>query len=226
MLDRLLRAGLAPQRGRLTFGFANLAAFDRFDAAQPTASRFVDEDMNRLWDAGGAGRRAPLRSNLTARGQMRPLIDTVDVLLDLHSMLWPSEPLMLSGGTAKGRALARGDRRPPLVVADRGHVSGRRLIDYGRFRRSGRAAVGVLVEAGQHWEPTTVEMTLASVAGLLRHLGMAARPPALPPPRRRRRPAALRRGHAGGHRGDRAVSPSCGRIAAARWSRPRHADRA
>ncbi len=31
VLDRLLRAGLRPLRGRLTFGFANLAAFARFD---------------------------------------------------------------------------------------------------------------------------------------------------------------------------------------------------
>ena len=36
--------------------------------------------------------------------EIRPLIDTVDVLLDLHSMLWPSEPLMLCGETAEGHA--------------------------------------------------------------------------------------------------------------------------
>ena len=50
--DRLLAAGLRPRRGRLTMGFANLDAFDRFDPREPTASRFVDEDFNRLWDAG------------------------------------------------------------------------------------------------------------------------------------------------------------------------------
>ena len=32
-LDQLLRAGLRPTRGRLTFGFANLEAFARFDPA-------------------------------------------------------------------------------------------------------------------------------------------------------------------------------------------------
>ena len=36
-----------PQRGTLTFGFANLAAFERFDPRQPTNSRFIDEDLNR-----------------------------------------------------------------------------------------------------------------------------------------------------------------------------------
>ncbi len=41
-LDRLLRAGLTPARGRLTFGFVNLLAFDRFDPRHPTLSRFVE----------------------------------------------------------------------------------------------------------------------------------------------------------------------------------------
>ena len=150
VLDRLLRAGLAPQRGRLTFGFANLAAFDRFDASQPTASRFLDEDMNRLWEPAvldGARRSI----ELDRARQMRPLIETVDVLLDLHSMLWASEPLLLSGGTAKGRALAAAIGQPPLVVADTGHVSGRRLIDYGRFADPAAPAVGGAGRSRPHW---------------------------------------------------------------------------
>src|SRR3974390_1435677 len=48
VLDRLLRAGIAPCRGKLTFGFVNLAAFERFDPRKPTLSRFVDEDINRI----------------------------------------------------------------------------------------------------------------------------------------------------------------------------------
>jgi predicted deacylase len=181
VLDRMLRAGLRPERGRLTFGFANLAAFARFDANQPTASRFLDEDLNRLWDAGILD--GPRRSSELARArEMRGLIDTVDVLLDLHSMLWPSDPLILSGATPKGCALACGIGTPPLVVADSGHVSGPRLIDYGRFSRVDAPHVANLVEAGQHWEPATVEMALHSVAGLLRHVGIVARHAALPPP--------------------------------------------
>ena len=183
VLDRLLRGGLWPRRGRLTFGFANLAAFDRFDPAQPTASRFLDEDLNRLWDAAVLdGSRRSIE--LDRARQMRPLLDTVDVLLDLHSMLWPSEPLLLSGATAKGRALAQAIGQPDLVVADPGHVSGRRLIDYGRFADPQAPPAAVLVEAGQHWETATLAMTLAAVAGVLRHLGMDAGHPALPPPPR------------------------------------------
>ncbi len=172
-LDRLLRGGLQPLRGRLTFGFVNMDAFSRFCPKQPTMSRFVDEDINRVWDP--AVLEGPLRSSEVARArEIRPLIDTVDMLLDLHSMLWASDPLMLSGGTEKGRRLACGIGMPGLVVADHGHAGGRRLIDYPRFSDPDTPFVANLVEAGLHWEPETVETTLATVAGLLRHLGMAS----------------------------------------------------
>lgn len=182
VLDRLMRDGLRPARGRLTFGFLNLAAFDRFDARQPTLSRFVDEDINRVWD--NAVLDGPRRSaELIRAREVRPLIDTVDVLLDLHSMLWPSDPLILCGDSPKGRRLAAGIGTPDLAVADHGHAGGRRLIDYQRFEDPATACAANLVEAGQHWEPATVEATLASVAGLLHWLGMA--PANLAAPRRR-----------------------------------------
>jgi predicted deacylase len=171
VLDRLLRSGLRPRRGKLTLGFANLAAFDRFDPDQPTASRFLDEDLNRLWDPVVlAGPRQS--SELDRARELQPLVETFDVLLDLHSMLWPSDPLILSGETAKGRLLATAIGTPSLVVADTGHASGRRLIDYGPFAEPDAPQTAVLVEAGQHWEWNTVDTMLASVGGCLRHLDM------------------------------------------------------
>ena len=180
VLANLLAAGLRPVRGRLTMGFSNLSAFDQFDRAQPTASRFVDEDMNRLWDI--AVLDGPRQSSeLTRAREMRPLIDRFDVLLDLHSMLWASEPLVLSGTTDKGRALAHGIGIPSLVVADSGHMSGRRLIEYDCFADPGASPMAVLVEAGQHWEQATVDTTMQAVSGLLRHLGMIDADPAPQP---------------------------------------------
>jgi hypothetical protein len=182
-LDRLMAADLAPTRGRLTFGFVNLAAFELFDPRQPTLSRFIDEDINRLWDAPTLD--GPRHSAELERARaIRPMIDSADVVLDLHSMLWPSEPLMLCGATAKGRALAAGIGTPELVVADHGHASGRRLLDYARFAQPDTPFVANLVEAGQHWQPSTVDTTLVSIAGLLRYFNMApAAHPVLPPPR-------------------------------------------
>lgn len=180
-LARLLEMELAPERGRITFGFVNLAAFARFDPRQPTASRFVDEDMNRLWDP--AVLDGPRQSSELARArEIRPLIDEIDILLDLHSMLWPSDPLILCGASEKGRALALAVGQPALVVADHGHASGRRIIDYPPFVDNNDPRAANLVEGGQHWEPETVETILAAVAGVLRHAGMIGEHHALPPP--------------------------------------------
>lgn len=180
LLARWLREGLRPRRGRLTLVFANLDAFARFDPADPTLSRFVDEDMNRVWDERVLA--GPRRGSELARARvLRPLMDEVDVLLDLHSMLWPSDPLILAGDTPASRALGLRLGVPPLVVADQGHSTGRRLIDCAAFAGPGRAAL--LVEGGQHWLPATLTTLEASATALLRETGLLPPAPAPPPGR-------------------------------------------
>lgn len=182
VLAQLLAAGFTPRCGRLTFGFANLDAFHRFDPLDPIASRYIDEDLNRVWDLGlleGSRRSAELQR---AR-EMRPILESADVLLDLHSMLWPSDPLILCGAAERGRRLALDIGCPSLVIADAGHGNGRRLIDHPMFAEGEGGAVANLVEAGQHWQPETVGVARAAIAGTLRALGMALRDePLLPPP--------------------------------------------
>jgi len=173
VLDRLLRARVRPLAGRLTLAFANLDAFCRFDPDDPTASRFLEEDLNRLWCPsvlGGARRSAELRR---ARA-LRPVLDAADVVLDLHSMLWPSDPLFLVGEAGGSVRLARSLGAPLLVVADPGHEAGRRLIDH---RADWHA---VLLEAGWHWEPETVRCMEGAVRRMMAQLGLA--PPETPPP--------------------------------------------
>ncbi len=177
LLARWLREGLRPRRGRLTLVFANLAAFDTFDAADPTTSRFIDEDMNRLWapEVLAAGRRSV---ELDRARALVPVVRQADVLLDLHSMLWPSDPLFLSGMSAPARALGQEIGTPPLVVGDEGHAAGLRMIDHARFQGEGRA---LLLEAGPHWQPQTLAQMEAAAARVLRSLGMAAEDAPLPP---------------------------------------------
>lgn len=180
VLDQLLRDGVRPRVGRLSLAFLNIEAFSRFDPDRPTLSRFIDEDMNRLWDPAmlACGRRS---LELDRAREVRPWVDTVDVLLDIHSMLWPSDPVLLCGGTDKGRDL--GLTLPPLgvVVSDHGHENGRRLIDYPRFSDPGTHYVANLLEAGQHWVPETVEIATLAANGLLRRFGIAKWSPKAPP---------------------------------------------
>lgn len=172
VLAELLASGFQPLRGKLTIGFSNLAAFARFDPANPTASRYIDEDMNRVWDDFTLfGMRHSVE--LDRAREIRPIIDSADILLDLHSMLWPSDPLLLCGINAQGHRLGLDLGTPGLVVADSGHVGGKRLIDYGHFTetRSTHSA-SLLLEAGLHWQPETIAQSRETVLSLLHHLGM------------------------------------------------------
>jgi predicted deacylase len=171
VLAHLLANEFSPARGKVTFGFANLAAFAKFDPGNPIASRFVEEDLNRVWDDAqlfGVRRSA----ELDRAREMRPIIDDADIVLDLHSMLWPSDPLLLCGAAANGRKLALAIGTPPMVVADAGHAGGKRLIDYGRFTEAASTAACILVEAGQHWEVDAVNQSTRTLSKLLELCGM------------------------------------------------------
>jgi len=180
VLAEMLEQKVTPARGKLTFGFANFAAYEKFDPENPVASRFVEEDLNRVWDDIQLfGVRRSLE--LDRAREMRPLIDVADIVLDLHSILWPSEPLLLCGPAQPGRDLALAVASPAMVIADQGHAGGKRLIDYGRFTEAASSAACILVEAGQHWEAGAVRQMRATIAALLAHTGQAE-PSATAPP--------------------------------------------
>ena len=151
VLDRFLREGVHPVRGRLSLGFVNVAAHEAFDAANPNASRWVDEDFNRLWSPEILdGDRASVE--LARAREIRPWLDTVDVLLDIHTMQHRTAPLMMAGPADKGLALARAVGVPETIVRDAGHAAGPRMRDYAGFVDPASPRNALLVECGQHWE--------------------------------------------------------------------------
>lgn len=144
----MLAWGLRPRRGVLTLALCNLAAFDSFDARAPDASRFVEQDLNRVWGAGLA-----LGDSLEHRRarELAPFIERADWLLDLHSMHEPGPPLLLPGPLVRNLELALKLGAPEHVVVDAGHADGTRLRDHGRFGHPGEdQACALLVECGWH----------------------------------------------------------------------------
>ncbi|UTW51892.1 succinylglutamate desuccinylase/aspartoacylase family protein [bacterium SCSIO 12827] len=169
-LDWLMKLDVRPKRGRLSLGFMNVAAYTRFDPAEPLASRFVEEDFNRLWDAETLD--GPRQSvELTRAREVRPFLDTVDRLLDIHSMQHATGALMLSGPLDKGRRLAEGTGVPELVVMDEGHAAGRRMRDYADFRNEASPRDALLVECGQHWEQSSEIMAKETALRFLLYTG-------------------------------------------------------
>ena len=173
-VDRLLDQGVRPARGTLTFVFANVAAYQGFDRADPYASRCVDEDYNRLWSLEVLD--GPRQSRDLARArELRPVIDRADALLDLHSMTDPCPPLALAGPRDKGLALARAVGVPQHIVIDAGHAAGRRLRDYAFFDDPADPRAALLIECGQHWERAAPAVALECTLRFLAHFGLVSR---------------------------------------------------
>ena len=165
-LKALLATGLRPRHGSLTLAFCNLDAFDRFDPARHDASRFVDEDMNRVWGADRL-RDASSRERIRA-AELEPWVARADWLLDLHSMHEPSAPLLLTGTLPRNIALARRMASPVHVIVDAGHKDGVRMRDYGRFGDAAQEdACALLIECGFHGDPAAVEVARDQVARFL-----------------------------------------------------------
>ena len=161
-VDRLFKMNARPTRGKLSLGFANVAAFQSFNPVLPHASRFVDEDFNRVWTP--AVLDGPRQSAELSRARlMRPVIDQVDFLLDIHSMHDPHGPVMISGPLDKGIALSRQIGVPEFIVADAGHANGTRMRDYGGFGDPASGKAAVLIECGQHWERASENLAWQSV---------------------------------------------------------------
>jgi predicted deacylase len=158
-LDYLFRQEVRPARGKLTLAFANVAAFARFDPAKPSPSRYIDEDYNRVWaDDVLDGRRDS--AELRRARELRPFVDAADYLLDLHSMSEACRPIMVCGKSEKSVALSRRMGVPADLLLDTGHPAGLRMIERGAFNDPQSPRTAILIETGQHWEKSAVEVAI------------------------------------------------------------------
>lgn len=189
-LEYLFRAEVAPVRGKLTLAFANVAAYARFDFDDPDASRFIDEDYNRVWaDDVLLGPRDS--AELKRARELRPFVDAADFLLDIHSMHEPCRPIMVCGMIEKGAEFARRLGVPADLLIDTGHPAGLRMRDRGGFGDPASPKNALLIECGQHWERSAVDVAIDTTLRFLMATGAVsadwARPRLRvePPPRQR-----------------------------------------
>lgn len=171
-LDSLFKQKVSPSKGKLILAFANVAAFARFNRDDPDRARYIDEDYNRVWGDDvllGARDSAELRR---AR-ELRPFVDAAELLLDLHSMHEPCRPIMVCAKSEKSVALARRMGAPADLLLDTGHPAGLRMMERGAFSDPASPRAAVLIECGQHWAKSSVDVAIdtcnrfLSVTGLL-----------------------------------------------------------
>ena len=172
-VDFLFRERVTPLKGRLTLAFANVAAFERFDPNAPDKSRCIDQDYNRVWaDAVLNGPKDSVE--LRRARELRPFVDAADYLLDLHSMTQRCRPLMLCGLLDKSVEFARRLGAPADLMVDAGHASGMRMRDRGGFGDPTSAKTALLVECGQHWEKSSVDVAIDTTLRFLMATGTVA----------------------------------------------------
>ncbi len=165
-----LDGGVRLRRGQLTLALCNLRAFDRFDAADPHASRFVEEDLNRQWSPDRIDSGSSLERRRAA--ELRPWLAEADSLLDLHSMHEEGSPLLLTGMQPRHVDFVRALGVPGTVVIDAGHAEGKRMRDFGRFGSDAGDARSVLIECGSHGDPDSRLVAQDAVHRLLEHTGV------------------------------------------------------
>jgi len=169
-LDYLLREKVKPRQGKLTLAFANVAAFARFDFADPDRSRYIDEDYNRVW--ADEVLRGPRDSHELRRArELRPFVDAADYLLDLHTMTEACRPIMVCGMLDKGAEFARKVGVPGDLLIDTGHPAGLRMRDRGGFGDPASPKNALLIEAGQHWEKSAVDVAVDTTLRFLKVTG-------------------------------------------------------
>src|SRR5205814_10281411 len=154
--------------------FDNVAAYREFDPRYPIASRYIDEDFNRLWSPATLdGQRQSVE--LERARALRPIVDKADFLLDLHSMQYATAPLMLAGLLGRSRELALRVGIPELIMCDAGHAAGPRMRDYGGFGDAASPKTALLIECGQHWERRAAEVSTDVTLRFLIALGVVTR---------------------------------------------------
>ncbi len=156
-LDAFLSSGVLPRAGRITAIFCNVAAFARFDARRPDASRFVDEDFNRIWSAPVLDGPTTTAERMRAQ-QVKPYVQRATHLLDLHSMHESAPPLLVTGLLPRNIAFAQSLQLPAQAIIDSGHSDGVRLRDHGLFADPAGQRIALLLEAGQHWQASSLQV--------------------------------------------------------------------
>ncbi len=177
-IDNLLKNNVRPLKGKLSLAFMNVEAYLSFDPDNPSASRYLDEDFNRLWTKDVlAGTRDSIE--LRRARKILPILDKVDLLLDIHSMQTATKPLLMAGPLNKGCEFAKKLGIPEIVVMDFGHTAGRRMREYEGFSDPGSKKNALLIECGQNWAKSSADLAITASWRFLMILGLISEENAL-----------------------------------------------
>lgn len=174
----LLDAQVRPLVGTLTLSFANVAAYETFDATQPFESRQLVHNLNRIWSSEWLDGKEDSPELRRARA-LQPIVAQADHVLDIHSTSQDVEPFWVYAGFPRNGDVALAIGRPSvhLVMPD-GLGSGTPLIQYGQFGQASGKGAAMVVECGQHFKQATSDLATGVARAFIAHFGLIAHDPA------------------------------------------------
>jgi predicted deacylase len=181
----LLDRGLRPLIGTLTVSFANVAAYESFDASRPFDSRQLVHNLNRIWSPEwlDGDEQSP---ELRRARELRPVVAAADHILDLHSTSQPVQPFWVYPQFDRNAAAALAIGRPTVhLVMPHGLGSGTPIIQHGRHGSANNTGAALVAECGQHFLQATSDLAVEVTLDFLAHFGLLAPRRANPLPQQR-----------------------------------------
>jgi len=176
----LLDSGVRPKRGTLTVSFANVEAYQSFDADKPFESRQLVHNLNRIWSP--AWLDGPEDSPELRRARtMRPVVAAADHILDIHSTSQPVQPFWVYPQFERNAVAAAAVGQPAVhMVMPQGLGSGTPLIQHGRHGQADGPGVALVVECGQHFLHSTGALATQVALDFIAHFGLIDAPERTP----------------------------------------------
>ena len=171
----LLDTGVRPAIGTLTISFANVAAYDSFDAARPFESRQLVHNLNRIWSDAWLD-SAEHSPELQRARELRPVVAAADHILDLHSTSQAVQPFWVYPQFGRNASAAMAIGRPAVhLVMPQGLGSGTPLIQHGLHGQAEHTGVALVAECGQHFLHSTGELAIEVALDFIAHFGLIER---------------------------------------------------
>jgi predicted deacylase len=183
----LLDNDVRPKIGTLTVSFANVAAYESFDPAEPFKSRQLVQNLNRIWSPAELDGTADNPELRRAR-ELRPAVAAADHILDIHSTSQDVVPFWVYPAFERNAQVAMAIGRPPVhLVMPGGLGSGTPLIQHGRHGEPRHGGTSMVVECGQHFLRSASDLATQVALDFLAHFGLIDADPQRPPPPPQRR---------------------------------------
>ena len=178
ILARLQSGELTLKAGRLKLLLANYEILAQAESLEQLV-RHRGVDLNRIWDDSIAAVPAgqPGAGEFAIRQRLLPTIAAADYLIDLHSTSQPSTPIgiALADSPATMSWLADHLDVPYLLPNISNYLNGTAMIDRHHAEASKRALphhFSLVIEAGQHFDYSTIDRNTANVERLLKLCGV------------------------------------------------------